>query len=598
MRETMSLLTKHITWLFLLMIGSAAFADTADPVEADKMHARVFVEERFPSAVTCGKCHPNHYKQWSVSQHAYTLASPMFSTMNAVLIQVFNGTTGDFCIRCHTPVGMTLGEPKAAAFADRSPIAREGVTCIACHRMSEAYGKNNGRIAIDPGSINEPVKGPTGYSAEIQKLLESGEVTDQPGDDGRRIHGRAQKFFQMTTSAMCGTCHDVSSPPGFRLEEAFSQYKMSPAAKKGVRCQDCHMGKQHGKFTGDKLSNFEYGPAARIGSKWTRKRLLTNHMIVGPDYSIVHPAIFPHNPLAIREKNGKSGMATIDEWIQFDYKAGWGTDEFEDKVSDDHKFPKRWSSIDDRYDARDLVEANMKLLEQATAARLKLLQNGFSLGDIIVERADAKRVKFKIDVANATNGHPVPTGFDGERLVWLHVVVTDRDGKKVYESGDLDPNGDLRDLHSNYVHNHRLPLDKDLLSLQSRFLLRNERGGEREEVLPVNRSVTPLPFFRPARRASILTGQPPNGRKHRQSISPGGRRWGRYEFSGDELSQGAPYAISVELKAAMVPVNLVSAIAVMGFDYNMSPRDVADAVVAGHQVLWTKKRVIDLSVDR
>ena len=34
---------------------------------------------------------------------------------------------------------------------------------------------------------------------------------------------------------------------GFRLEEAFSEFKTSPAAhEKGVSCQDCHMGKEPG----------------------------------------------------------------------------------------------------------------------------------------------------------------------------------------------------------------------------------------------------------------------------------------------------------------------------------------------------------------
>ena len=98
---------------------------------------------------------------------------------------------------------------------------------------------------------------------------------------------------------------------------------------------------------------------------------------------------------------------------------------------------------------------------------------------------------------SGTNGHNVPTGFDAERLLWLFVQVRDAHGKLIKQSGDLDPNGDLRDLHSAYVHNHELPLDKELFSLQSRFLTRNVRGGEREQVLAVNYSPSPLPFLRP-----------------------------------------------------------------------------------------------------
>ena len=38
----------------------------------------------------------------------------------------------------------------------------------------------------------------------------------------------------------------------------------------------------------------------------------------------------------------------------------------------------------------------------------------------------------------------------------------------------------------------------------------------------------------------------------------------------------------------MAPVNLIGAIQVVGFDYGISPRAAANAVVAGHLILWEK----------
>ena len=71
------------------------------------------------------------------------------------------------------------------------------------------------------------------------------------------------------------------------------------------------------------------------------------------------------------------------------------------------------------------------------------------------------------------------TGFDAERLVFVRVTVVDRNGRLVFVSGDLDPNGDVRDSHSVFVHNGEIPIDRQLFSLQSRFVTRNIRGGER-----------------------------------------------------------------------------------------------------------------------
>ena len=64
-------------------------------------------------------------------------------------------------------------------------------------------------------------------------------------------------------------------------------------------------------------------------------------MMVGPDTPIVHPALFPISPndSIIKEEHtgadsGLDGMATIREWMQFDWKAGWGDDDFEDDDDD------------------------------------------------------------------------------------------------------------------------------------------------------------------------------------------------------------------------------------------------------------------------
>ncbi len=574
--------------------GTSAPRDAiADP---DLAHLRVLVNERYPSAATCRECHPVHYEQWSVSQHGYAQISPVFNAMNARILELTNGTTGDFCLRCHTPVGMALGEPLLVSNANRHPISREGVTCIVCHRVNKAYGKVNARFAIAAGPITEPVKGPTGDNAELERFLRAGAATDDPRQPGRRIHGRIGKFFELTTAASCGMCHDVTLANGLREIEAFSEYKSSPAARRGVTCQDCHMGREPGVYTGAPETNYPCGPAARVGDRWTEPRKLTNHMIVGADFPIVHPAIFPHDPRAVREEGDPSGpgLATLREWLQFDWQTGWGTDAFEGAVSEDLEFPERWATVDDRLDAREIVDEHLRLLERAAGDRLTLLRNGYELGPIIVTRAERKEIRLEIPVRNRTDGHGVPTSLDAERPVWLHVVIADHRGDIVLESGDLDPNGDLRDRQSAFVRNGELPLDEQLFNLQSKFITRNLRGGEREQVLPVPYSVSPLPFVRPARSATVLLGSSPDVRRHKMNIEPLGERRARYRLKGRSLDTGAPYTVTVELKAAIVPVSLIDEIGDAGFDYGMTARQVAEAVVAAHVVLWSRQVVIDV----
>ncbi len=567
---------------------AAATGDAAKAMSADAEHAKLFVESKYPSAATCRTCHPNHYREWSVSAHAYAQLSPVFNAMQATITKLTDGSNGDFCVRCHTQVGMNLGESTYMSNMDRHPTSREGITCIVCHRLKNDYGKVSGRFALITGDILQPVYGPTG-NTELKRVLGQPDVYRVVTNNetaGRKIHTDIAEFPALRTSGFCGSCHDVTLQNGFRLEEAFSSFKNSPAAHRGESCQDCHMGLIPGKKSG-----YAEEPAAIVGGVPTKPRRRTNHMFAGPDYSIINRGFFPHNDKAAK-------LATMREWITFDDAGGWGTDEFEKKVAKDFKFPKRWESVDDRYDARAILNEQGALLAEIHKQRLTVLRQGYQLGDLVVKESDAKALKFKIEVKSGTDGHNVPTGFDAERLSYMQVFVTDPSGKTVFQSGDLDPNGDVRNRHSSYVHDGKLPLDPYLFTLQSPFITSNVRGGEREQVLAVNFSADPLPFVRPMPFAMNFAGRPAGARIQRRGLEAKTSRWPEYVVKGSQLTGPGPYKVRIRFLAAMVPVNLVSEIKVAGFDYNMTPRQVADALKNGQSLLYDKEITLQLNGEK
>ncbi len=573
--------TVLVAAMGVLLLAAAAGSEPRASGGTDAAHLELLSSGRFPSARACRNCHPNHYEQWSGSQHAYAQLSPVFNAMHGTLVQQTNGTLGDFCIRCHTPVGMQLDEPLFVSNLERAQPSREGVTCAVCHRMRRDYGKVSGRIGLAEGGLEEPISGPTG-NAELKRVLgDSGTFRRvRDGDDQLGIHGDVLTFAPIRTSAFCGTCHDVTSPTGVRLEEAFSEYRHSPAAAEGIRCQDCHMSTDPGAPSG-----FAQGPAAIVGGRPTRIRTLTDHRFVGPDYSVVHPGLFPFNERA-------HDLATMEQWLTFDWKAGWGTDAYEDQADPEATYPDRWRDFGDRYDARDVIEENLERLDKIADARRALLKKGYRLGEPrLVPGTD--HLDIHVEVSNGTTGHNVPTGFTAERLVWLHTVLRGADGAVLFESGDLDANGDVRDSHSRYVHNGEVEHDDLLFTLQSRFVLQNLREGERESILTVNHAASPLPFVRPDPIPNFVSGGPAGTRLHKKGIEPGGARDHRYRIPRAVLAKGQPpYQLTVELKAAMVPVNLIGEIMGVGFDYGMSASEVAEGVVAGHQVLWVRERSI------
>jgi hypothetical protein len=574
----------------------------------DQSHAELFKDNCFPSAKECATCHPKHYREWSVSPHAYAQLSPVFNAMSNKLNQLNSGTLGDFCIRCHTPVGMALNEPINGTNLDRHPASREGVTCVTCHRINQTWGKGAGRQALVTGDVHQAVYGPLG-SSMLQQVLadpdQNGTLKsyEMPDTRGRDIHATSHRFFEITKPGFCGTCHDVFAPNGFRLEDAFSEYKQSPSATiHGHSCQDCHMGSEPGLPSG-----YSMAPAAVVGNVSTPTRKHTNHMIIGPDYSIIHRGLFPHNVDAIREEgevdtislasNGverETGLATMREWLYFDDANGWGTEAFEANVATNTSFPPPWDSKQNRLAARSILNDQYQLLTEANQARLQLLQVGYRLGNINIERACRDYVDFDIEIQNGTPGHGVPTGFDAERLVFLRVHVWAPDGRLVFQSGDLDPNGDVRDSHSFFVHNGKLPLDRHLVSLQSKFITRNIRGGEREQILNVPISLDPLPYTRPETRPFTVLGRPVGARKHKQNIEPDGVRLAEYSLKHNQLPSRGEYTIRIQLIAGMVPVNLVHEISDVGFDYGMSARQIAKGIVDGHLVIQERTAQVNV----
>ncbi len=576
----------------LLAGGASPLAAQEDPsrMQVDSMHLEAL---EYPSANQCAECHPRQYRQWSMSPHAYAQLSPVYNSFQATQIKLNNGTTGDFCIRCHNATGMSKNEPVFTNNANRDPVSREGVTCITCHRMNKDWGKFSARFRIVPGDIYGTIYGPSDGSNfdSLQQDPSLRLATERDQNRRRALHLDVEPFFEMTEPAMCGTCHDVLSPGGFRLEEAFSEYKSSPAARRGVSCQDCHMGKTPGEFTGDPATNYATGPAARVGGDPTPPRKATDHSFAGPDHSIIHPGVFPHD----REMQE---FATMEAWLQFDWTAGWGTPAFEDTVSEDYEFPERWSFYTDRLDARFYLEQQFEKLNEYAKKRRTVLRNGYQIGEIKMHEVSADGISFEVEVENATDGHNVPTGFIAERPVYLRVIVQDASGDTVFISGDLDANGDLRDSHSILVHAGKAEPDPYLFNLQSEFTIQMIRGGEREQVLAVNQSIDPLPFGRPSASPTVLRGHPGGARIHRRGIEPNGSRWPEYEVSGEKLAgTEGPYRATVKLISGMVPVNLIGKIQKVGFDYGMSAREVAERIVAGHAVLWKYGATFELGQD-
>ncbi len=504
----------------------------------------------YPTAAQCGECHKQIYEEWSSSQHAYASISPMFHKFEQKFQELTQGTVGTFCVRCHQQVGTQLGEARETPLWARSQISREGVSCITCHRVKEEYGKVNGERRVEPGKIYEPVYG-SGEKSVIKDVLANKETysvktsTDGRGND---IHKGMITNDQITKSEFCVSCHQVAVNLGIKLEIVWDQYRDSPARKAGVTCQDCHMGKVPGKPEG-----YATAPSAVVGGKEINPgRKHANHRFIGPGYSMAHPGIFPHNT--------KAQAFSIKDWLQFDWRAGWGTTEFEDKVADGKikvDFPKRWADPLDREDARQIIEENLAKLDERDKIRKQVMENSSQVDGPYIkgDKKVGKDLAFSYKIKNTNTGHNLPSGSLGAQpQLWVNVALVDPDGKNIWESGYVDSNGDMANLHSLDVAAGRIKTDQQLVNFQTMFLTTNVKGTEREMNLPVNFDIDPLPHLRPPQVPTTVLNHPPLVRMENRSLTPLGEKVVKYQVPGNLIKKPGKYRLAFRMRSRAEPI--------------------------------------------
>ncbi len=539
---------------------------TVDP------HAELLAEKQYPSAMDCAKCHEHIYEEWRSSAHAYASISPMFNKFEQRINELAEGTVGDFCMRCHSTVSTSMGEKRYVPLWDRTEVAREGVTCITCHRIQEEYNRVNGERRIVPGSIYDPMTG-GGDGSTLKDVIakrDQYKVKTGPGGAGQDIHTNIFHFAQITRSDFCISCHQVAVQPQIKLEVVWEQYRASPAAQKGITCQDCHMGKDPGLATGFDLDNAAIVSGQPIGEK----RAHHDHSFPGPGYAIAHPGIFPH---PAKNNLDQAKAFTIQDWMAFNWLPTsyqianddgtktnetlvWGSDDFESLVSagkiKTNGIAPAW--IDkDRSQAYDIIQNNLAALQKKLKQRDRIMANSSRLdGPFFRDKPRLGRpLKFYYKVTNLNPGHNFPSGSLGAQPeIWLDVALISPEGSNVWESGYVDDHGDFCDLHSDFVHSNQIGYDEQLFNLQSKFLTTNVKGTDREMYLPVNLDFDQLPLVRPGGQPVSVLNHPPFVRMEQRSLPPLGSRLAKYTVPAALMQTPGQYKLAIRLRSRAEPI--------------------------------------------
>lgn len=165
----------------------------------------------------CQSCHPEHYREWSGSAHAYAATNPVFEAMQARGLRETGGALGEQCLECHDP----------RAWAQRTgletydtPVKARGVTCFVCHAL-----KGDPRAVLDE-------EAPLALSAGLVDPVETGAHASSYSE----LHDR----FALGPASVCESCHRVTQ------EEWEASVYATPDPRSRLTCGGCHMGGRPG----------------------------------------------------------------------------------------------------------------------------------------------------------------------------------------------------------------------------------------------------------------------------------------------------------------------------------------------------------------
>lgn len=427
--------------------GTPAFQDfTPQGTQPGLVHALAGSQE-------CAGCHKGGMNEdhlpfngWSGSTMANATRDPLFwaalDVANADGAAQGAEGIGDWCLRCHTPKGWHEGRVRKTTaiapgteplpgqvvdgvqgcllqggldyWSDNASNDYGGIGCHACHRVmpqgpsGEAFRIGNAEIWLDDSDCNgsgEPCRaGPYNYPFQVP-----GQAWTYNGPPHAWKHSPLHR-----DSAICGTCHDVTSPtlasgpfrtlildngtaPGqdtglaFPVERTYSEWRQSDYAATVFRdglepdgaavpgkvvartqhCQSCHMRQAEPPPEDPSLELL----ACTTGPP--RNGNLAMHEFVGGNAWI--PQLL------------KGEYPNINRDAAFDRTTAWAT---------------------------------QMLAERSAQVEASARRNGAGLA-------------VEVKVTNLA-GHKLPTGYGEGRRMWLEVEVKDANGAMLWHNGAFD----------------------------------------------------------------------------------------------------------------------------------------------------------------
>ncbi len=341
------------------------------------------------------------FSDWKSTVMANAFTDPYFRASMMHEVETFPHLAGfieDKCLTCHSPMARTHAHQTGVGLADGfyraesalvDPHAREGVSCTACHQITDTVLNGSGYpdgvhsgdydipAADDPGAftIFGPYENPQGQAMQNQV-------------------GYTPVFGQhMSDSRHCASCHELYTPTidmetdqpsgeDFPEQTPYTEWANSDFGPNGSEprsCQQCHMARDD--ISADFLTRLAVRPNGSVNVNWPERQPYSPHVLLGGNTWLLETLEL------FREELGRDNINEAGEFAT-------------------------------------VADLTREFLE--TAATLSI--SGQSLA--------AEELAYNLTIQNES-GHKLPTSFPSRRM-WVGTRITDASGSVVFASGIPD----------------------------------------------------------------------------------------------------------------------------------------------------------------
>ena len=275
--------------------------------------------------------------------HAYASADPLFVALNQRGQD--EAQVGTFCASCHAPLAVRTGATRDGTNLASLPERLQGVTCYACHNVTQITNTHNNSTRLGNDSIMR------GRAAR----------TPMTNDAHQSAYSALHDRTQLESSKLCGSCHDVVNGHAVAIERSFAEWQASAfSGSNGSTCGQCHMPKSS-----------EPGPIADVPGAPARAR--HSHQFPGVDLALT--------PFPEAEAQRTAVQSLLDTTLQTALCVrGTGTNAnlvvVVDNVASGHKWPsgaaqdrRAWFEVAAFSQGRELVSQRLRGSGQRSGSR-------------------------------------------------------------------------------------------------------------------------------------------------------------------------------------------------------------------------------------